>query len=50
VHLTVRVAQHPRAWPRSPEAETWAELGPFLLRVQVLLSHGAAYLDLAAEE
>jgi hypothetical protein len=31
------------------EDETLAELGPFLLRVQVLLSHGAGYLDLAAE-
>lgn len=31
------------------EAETVAELELFLLRVQVLLSHGAGYLDLAEE-
>ena len=39
-----------RGGATATEAETLAELGPFLLRVQVLLSYGAAYLDLAAEE
>src|SRR5262249_11348406 len=35
-----------RGGAAATEAETRAELGPFLLRVQVLLSYGAAYLDL----